>query len=88
MNDYVHLIGAESVENAGREMSSAASDMIRAANIITDAVNNNREFLNDWLNRLEYVLMAKKMMGGKTRQPETLDDILQRAQEIEKDKRR
>ena len=56
MAEHVHLIGAEEVSRAGTQISSAASDMQRAASNIDQSVFNLREFMDDWLNRFEYIL--------------------------------
>jgi len=49
MTDFIHLIGAEDVSNAGRNISSAASDMQRAAGSIDETFRNFQNFLEEWL---------------------------------------
>lgn len=55
MADYVHLLGAEDVRNAGWAMREAASDMQRAASSIDEALQRHQRFLDDWLLRFEAV---------------------------------
>lgn len=55
MSEYVHLVGAEDVANAGRNISSAAADMNRAASYIDETLQRHERFLDDWLIRLEQV---------------------------------
>ena len=50
--ENVYLLGSEGVEKAGHNISAAASDMIRAANIIDQSVFNFQE----QINRLELLL--------------------------------
>lgn len=52
MSEYVHLVGAEDVANAGRNISSAAADMNRAASYIDETLQRHERFLDDWLDRL------------------------------------
>jgi hypothetical protein len=54
MAEYVHLIGAEDVRRAGSEMSSAASDMQRAASSISHCLEMHHRSLDDWLMRLQH----------------------------------
>ena len=49
----VELIGAEQVQRAGHTMREAAADMQRAANEITEAMERNRRWWDEWLHRLE-----------------------------------
>lgn len=51
-----NLIGAEDVRRAGHEISAAAGSMRTAANQMDASLTRHREFLDDWLNRLEQVL--------------------------------
>lgn len=53
MNDYVTLVGAEAVERAAREMSSAADAMQRAAGEFEASLYRQRSFMEDWLARFE-----------------------------------
>jgi hypothetical protein len=61
--DHVTLIGAETVERAGHNMSAAAREMTRAAEDIASALRRQREFMDAWLDRFEAV-MAHQKAGG------------------------
>lgn len=56
MPDYVHLIGAEDVSQAARNMRGAADDIQRAASQISEALLAHQRFMDDWLARLDCVL--------------------------------
>jgi hypothetical protein len=56
MGDYVTLLGAEQVANAGRQIASAADDMRQAGSNIDDALRRHRYFLDDWLLRFADVV--------------------------------
>lgn len=58
MADYITLLGAEQVDRASHTMSSAASEMQRAASSIEDTLSRHRMFLDDWLMRFEQALSA------------------------------
>ena len=60
MADYVTLLGAEQVSNAARQIAGAAEDMRRAASQMDDTFSRQRQFLDDWLLRLESVLSQTK----------------------------
>jgi hypothetical protein len=49
MTEYIHLIGAEDVRCAGSSISSAAADMQRAANQISEALDLHQRFMDIWL---------------------------------------
>jgi hypothetical protein len=53
---YVTLLGAEQVQSAANTISSAASDMRSAANIMDDALRSHRQFLDDWLDRFAQMI--------------------------------
>ena len=61
--EYIHLQGAEEVSNASRSIAASAEVMMRAANTVAEELMNQRQFLDDWLMRLEEVFKAK---GGET----------------------
>ena len=50
--ETIHLIGAEDVRSAGRNISSAATDMIRAGSVIDQAITNFQQ----QIDRLEQLL--------------------------------
>lgn len=55
--DFTHLVGAENVERAGRNMKEAAGEMTQAANIIWEAVEKfNQNTFEEWLQRMQEVL--------------------------------
>jgi hypothetical protein len=58
MSDYVTLMGAEQVANAGYQMRDAASNMNSAASTIGHALERHQWFLDDWLMRFERALEA------------------------------
>jgi hypothetical protein len=53
MGESHHLIGADDVRSAGIAMRHAAEEMKSAANTIDVALDQHRNFLNDWLQRFE-----------------------------------
>lgn len=53
MSEYVTLLGAEDVRHAGNAMRSAADDMRNAASTIDTALFQQRQFMDDWLQRFE-----------------------------------
>ena len=52
MSEYIHLIGAESVQQAGNNISSAADTMYRAASSIEQSVDNLRQMMDEFFDRL------------------------------------
>ena len=50
--ESINLIGSEQVQSAGRQMREAAEEMLRAANTIASENERQRQFLDDWLQRL------------------------------------
>lgn len=53
---YVHLIGAEDIRRAGSNINSAADNMQRAASNFDQSIFSLRQYMDDWLNRFEYIL--------------------------------
>jgi hypothetical protein len=47
MSDYVTLMGAEQVQSAARQISQAADNMLRAANMIDQAVHRLSQILEE-----------------------------------------
>lgn len=47
--ETVVLLGAEGVQNAGHQMSSAAHEMQRAASFIQESLTQHERFLENWL---------------------------------------
>lgn len=54
--DIIHLHGAEDVRSAANTIRNAAEDMRSAANTFAEAVDRQREFLDQWLQRLEVIM--------------------------------
>ena len=54
--DYVTLMGAEDVSRAGGRMSEAGNDMLRAANLMSESNDQQRRFMDDWLDRFRQTL--------------------------------
>lgn len=54
--EYHYLLGAEDVKNAGYAMENAAAEMQRAAGSLEDSLYRHRQFMTEWLDRLETVL--------------------------------
>jgi hypothetical protein len=59
MSEYIHLVGAESVQSAGNTMKHAAEDMNRAASSFADSVFELKRSMDDWLTRLEDIVVNK-----------------------------
>ena len=64
MTEYIHLIGTEDIARAGHNMQSAAGEMAGAASSIEDSMGRHRQFMDDWLDRLEQVLKQNNTQGG------------------------
>jgi hypothetical protein len=60
MDKYVTLLGAEQVQSAASRMSNAADSMQRAADIISEALRQHQQFLDNWLMTLMNALEQKK----------------------------
>ena len=56
MSDYITLLGAEDVQRAGNNISTAAETMSRAAASIEDSLFRHRQFLDDFLLRVENII--------------------------------
>lgn len=64
MTEYMHLVGTETVQRAAHTMSSAATDMQRAASEISSAVFEQKRNNDMFLNELRAILEeAKKEIG-------------------------
>ena len=55
----IYLQGSDDVRSAASIMSSAASEMQRAAANISGALEQHQRFMDDWLYRLEAALAQK-----------------------------
>lgn len=56
MNEYITLLGAEDVRKAGSQMASAAEDMLRAANIISESNQRTIAELTELTTRFEIAI--------------------------------
>ena len=65
--ESVTLVGAEAVQRAGSQMSSAAEQMSLAASSFDHSLMMHQRFLDDWLYRLEAVI--EKASGSMEREP-------------------
>ena len=61
--ENINLLGAEQVKDAGIRMAGAAQVMQNAANQITEALDDHRSFMDDWLRRLGEALDARPIKG-------------------------
>ena len=60
--ERIHLMGSEEVQRAGCQIASAASDMMRAANIISGEIDRLIQSLDYAITRLE---AAANDLAGK-----------------------
>lgn len=51
--DSIHLAGAEDVRSAGNAMVRAADTMQSAARTIAEALDRQRDFMDQWMMRFE-----------------------------------
>ena len=56
MGEYVTLLGAEEVRRAGNEMKSAAEQISQAVSWLVEAMDQQRRFQDEWLQRFEAAL--------------------------------
>lgn len=61
MGEHIHLLGAEQVEKAGHNISSAADQMQRAASSMEDTLQRHQHFMSQWLIDLERVIQEIKV---------------------------
>jgi len=59
--EYIHLVGVEQIQSAANTMKSAADDMRRSANIISQALEGHNRIMENFI-----VLMrdTKENIGG------------------------
>lgn len=62
MSDYITLLGAEQVQHAARSIQAAAEEMARAASYSDETARQQRQFMDDWLQRFEQAI--EKLTGG------------------------
>ena len=63
MADYITLLGAEQVQAAANTMREAANEMQRAASYNDDVARQQRQFMDDWLQRFEAVLETHRALS-------------------------
>lgn len=63
MSEYIHLIGAETVQNAANSMRSSADTMQSAANSISESVYTLLRGLDEFATRMEN-LKEQENKGG------------------------
>lgn len=56
MQTYITLVGAEQVQTAANTISSAATEMSKAVGNLEHVLFLQRQFMDDWLMRLEQAL--------------------------------
>lgn len=66
MSESIYLQGSEDVRSAGNTMREAAGAMKEAASSIDWSLQQHRNFMDDWLQRLEFIL---KESQSKESQP-------------------
>ena len=64
MGNYITLIGADTVGQAGREMQRAAEDMITAANRVEESILKLARVNEEFLDRLERLLIEDRQKRG------------------------
>lgn len=58
--DNIYLVGSDDARSGGNTMREAAQQMNNAASSIQFAFENHQRFLDDWLQRLEHILISLK----------------------------
>lgn len=56
--ETIYLHGSETMHDAATIISGAATEMLRAANIIDQSLACHRQWAEDWLSRLQVTLNA------------------------------
>ncbi len=51
--ERIILLGADKVEAAGRQIADAAERMEKAVSAFEEALERQRRFMDDWLQRLD-----------------------------------
>jgi hypothetical protein len=64
MSQYITLLGAEAVENAGHRMSRAADTMSSAASAIASVMHTMQMQQDDFLMRLNSILREDRLKRG------------------------
>ena len=56
MTEFIHLMGAEQVQSAASSIRSSAEKMQSAAASMDDSLFRHRQFMDDWISRLEIAI--------------------------------
>jgi len=56
MTEYIHLVGAEQVQNAANSMRSTAAEMQAAVRNMEGSLERHRRWADDWLQTFEKIL--------------------------------
>lgn len=59
MGEHIHLVGVEQVQTAANTMKSAASEMNRAANTISEVLNRHGRIMQEFLDKLNEIEQGK-----------------------------
>jgi hypothetical protein len=63
MSDYMTLMGSEEVSRAGYVMRDAASSMNSAVGNLSEVLDRQQRFMDDWLQRFEMAVAAFQSGG-------------------------
>lgn len=58
--ESINLLGSEEVQSAANTIMSAAQEMSRAAGCLDYALLQQRQFMDDWLMRLEDIMKPQE----------------------------
>lgn len=56
MPEYVTLLGAESVQQAGHHISQAAQEFNRSVGYLSEVLAQHQRFMDDWLEQFRVLL--------------------------------
>ena len=73
MSEYTHLIGAEDVRSAANSIRQSADDMQRAALSISDTLEVQRRYMDEWISRFEIAI--KEMNQPLSPPPRSLHHV-------------
>lgn len=65
MADYVTLLGSEEVGTAGRNIRESGVNMMEAANRINESLRLHQQFMDDWLERYQQMLLTDAVSSGR-----------------------
>jgi len=61
MSEYVHLVGMEGLQSAANRIKNAADEMNRAAFCYQNIFDQQRIFMNEWIERFKEILSEKEV---------------------------